>query len=114
VAIRWLARHPDGQIRRLAVELGLSERHFHRQFSAAVGYGPKLLQRIVRFQRFLELAGRPGAPGLAMLAADLGYADQAHLHRECREFSGRSPSQLLADSHCALAMSDLFNTDRRA
>jgi AraC-like DNA-binding protein len=34
---------------------------------------------------------------LAELAASNGYADQAHLAREFREFTGLSPSQWLAD-----------------
>jgi AraC-like DNA-binding protein len=38
---------------------------------------------------------------LAQLAADAGYADQAHLTRESRRLSGRSPTTLLADEPVA-------------
>jgi AraC-like DNA-binding protein len=100
--------HADHAVRRAAVALsrgqdegaaaraaGLSERQLRRRFDAAVGYGPATLARVLRFQRFLRLAGAGAAP-LARLAADAGYADQAHLARECRRLSGLPPSALLA------------------
>jgi AraC-like DNA-binding protein len=80
-----------------AREAGLSERQLRRRFERAVGYGPATLQRVRRFQAFLAAAqaSPPGTP-LARLAADAGYADQAHLAREARRLSGRTPSELLA------------------
>ncbi len=76
----------------LAGQLGLSERHLRRRCEAAVGYGPKTLDRVLRFRRFLALARRGG--DLAELAAAAGYADQAHLSRECRRLAGATPAQL--------------------
>jgi len=76
----------------LADDLGISERQLRRRFADAVGYGPKTLTRVLRFQRFLELAGED----LARAALDAGYADQAHLTRECRRLAGRTPAQLAA------------------
>ena len=38
----------------------------------------------------------PGRVGLAGLAADAGYADQAHLGRECRAITGETPTALVA------------------
>jgi AraC-like DNA-binding protein len=62
---------------------------------AAVGYGPKTLHRIFRLRRFLALSRRPADSGsLAALALEAGYADQAHLGRECSELAGVSPSRL--------------------
>lgn len=75
--------------------LGLSERQLRRRFAQAVGYGPKTLARVLRFQRFLALAGG-GSEDLARLALSAGYADQAHLTRECRRLAGRTPLELLA------------------
>jgi AraC-like DNA-binding protein len=74
----------------------LGERHLRRRFHAAVGYGPKTLERVLRFQRFLGLARLEAEPDLARLALDAGYADQAHLTRECRRLSGVTPAALLA------------------
>jgi AraC-like DNA-binding protein len=79
---------------------GLSERQLRRRFERAVGYGPATLARVTRFQRFLALArahgARAGTAPLARLAADAGYADQAHLSRECRRLAGLPPAALLA------------------
>lgn len=91
----------------LAATLGSSERQLHRRCLDAFGYGPKMLDRVLRFQRFLSMAQTAaareageavprGEAGLARLAADAGYADQAHLTRECRALSGLPPRQLLS------------------
>ncbi|WP_445152654.1 helix-turn-helix domain-containing protein [Baekduia sp. Peel2402] len=91
------ATAPD--VAALAARVGLSERQLRRRFEAAVGYGPATLARVLRFQRFLRAADAEGddadAP-LARLAADAGYADQAHLAREVRRLAGQPPSELLA------------------
>jgi len=79
----------------LARDLGVSERHLHRRCRAAVGYGPKTLDRVLRFRRFLALAeARPG-DGLALLAATAGYADQSHLNRDCGRLAGCTPATLI-------------------
>jgi AraC-like DNA-binding protein len=74
----------------------LSDRQLRRRFDRAVGYGPATLARVQRFQRFLGHAQRTPGASLARLAADAGYADQAHLARECRRLAGVPPSALLA------------------
>jgi AraC-like DNA-binding protein len=81
----------------LSEALGTSERQLLRRFNAAVGYGPKTLDRVLRFQRFLSSAPAVarGELGLARAAADLGYADQAHLSRECMRLSGLTPTRLV-------------------
>jgi AraC-like DNA-binding protein len=55
-----------------------------------------VLARVVRFRRFIAAAHEQPAAGLAQLAAEVGYADQSHLNRECRELAGATPSELLA------------------
>ena len=89
-AARRLA-HPRTRVESLAGDLGLSERQLRRRCHAAAGYGPKTLQRVLRFRRFL--AG--GERDLARAALDAGYADQAHLTRECTRLAGRPPAALL-------------------
>ena len=83
------------------LDLGLSERQLRRRFADAVGYGPKTLARVLRFQRFLELAR--GGDDLARLAFAAGYADQAHLTRECGRLAGRTPPAQLVASGAAAA-----------
>jgi AraC-like DNA-binding protein len=95
-----LARSPGGAgvVAELAWRAGLSERQLHRRCVAAFGYGPKTLDRVLRLQRFLALGRADRADrgaGLARLAADAGYADQAHLGRECRALAGATPAELV-------------------
>lgn len=97
-AVREAARRladPRTRVEALAGDLGLSERQLRRRCRAGVGYGPKTLQRVLRFRRFLDLAG-PDAE-LAALAAEAGYADQAHLTRESRRLTGLAPAALLRE-----------------
>jgi AraC-like DNA-binding protein len=111
-ATRWLAQHPVGRIEDLAALLDIGPRRLHRHFTAAVGYGPKTLQRVLRLQRVLAQAGRQSLVGrLADFALDAGYADQAHMSREVRALTGRSPRALLDGAQSTLDLSDLFKTD---
>jgi len=76
--------------------LDMSPRTLRRRCHDAFGYGPKTLDRILRFQRFLDLARRTDRASLASLAFEAGYADQAHLTREVRRLSGFSPAMVLS------------------
>ncbi|MFF3445001.1 DUF6597 domain-containing transcriptional factor [Streptosporangium sp. NPDC002721] len=77
----------------VAWDLGVSERQLLRRSLRAFGYGPKVLQRVVRFQRALRLARR-GVTS-AEVAAISGYADQAHMANEVRRLAGVPLSRLL-------------------
>jgi AraC-like DNA-binding protein len=94
-----LLADPRARAEDVATEIGLSMRQLRRRCHAVVGYGPKTLQRVLRFRRFVSRidAGLPaGQAGhdLAVLAAQAGYADQAHLTRECRALAGLTPAAL--------------------
>jgi AraC-like DNA-binding protein len=104
-----VADRPGGDIRGLARQLGISERQLRRRFLAASGYSPKMFQRIVRFQKLLALAKRHPAARLGDAAHVAGYADQAHMTREVREFAGVTPSALLGKVDSALALYDLLH-----
>jgi AraC-like DNA-binding protein len=96
VAASALLADPSRTVSALADSLGWSARRLHREITATCGYGPKMLQRIVRMQRTLRLARRRAAPlRLATLALDAGYADQAHMTRELRDLTGFTPRELL-------------------
>ena len=108
---RWLARHRHGRIEELSRWMGISERQLHRRFSAAIGYGPKTFQSVLRFQRLLKTAREMDAEhSLADLAWNAGYADQAHMTREVQRFAELRPTALLRSAESALQMSDLFKT----
>lgn len=111
-AVSWLTHRPLGRVRDLAQAIGLSDRQLQRRFRAAVGYGPKTFQRIMRLQRLLTRAGCKSSPHLtlAALASAAGYADQAHMCREVQALAGETPQPLLARAGSTLSMSDLFNT----
>jgi AraC-like DNA-binding protein len=90
-----LLRDPAARSEAVAAGVGLSERQFRRRCQAAAGYGPKTLQRVLRFQHFVRLLdAAPSPPDLAGVAATAGYADQAHLTRECSDLSGLTPANL--------------------
>lgn len=79
----------------LAERLGWSRKHLSGKFSDAIGVGPKTLSRIVRFNRALGLSSQDKC-SWADIAADCGYADQAHLVREFRDLAGETPTMLAA------------------
>ncbi len=90
-----LLRDPAARLEQVAAEAGLSERQLRRRFHAAVGYGPKTLQRIYRFQCFVRsVDASRGTCDLSTAAIQAGYADQAHLTRDCVALSGLTPAAL--------------------
>lgn len=78
----------------IATEIGWSRKHLAARFADQTGLGPKAVARIVRFNRTASLAKRASRTGWADLAAECGYADQAHLVREFRELAGAAPTEL--------------------
>ena len=92
---RLMPWRPTG-IGLLTADLAISESQLRRRFLAEVGIGPKTLQRTLRFQGYLALAqaAEPGSR-VADLAAEVGYADHAHLGRECLRLTGLTPGELL-------------------
>ena len=93
-----LLHDPRARAEDIADDVGLSPRQLRRRCHAVVGYGPKTLQRVLRFRRFVSrLDALPRCPAdldLADLAVQAGYADQAHLTRECGRLAGLTPAAL--------------------
>ena len=96
-AVRLLAG--GVRVEDVSARIGLSVRQLQRIVLAEVGVGPKTFQRIARLNRFLADAQR--GDGLARAAFAAGYADQAHMTREVRRLSGRTPAALLASRAAA-------------
>lgn len=91
---RIIASGGRTRIASIAERLGWSRKHLAGKFTDATGIGPKTLSRIVRFNRALGLSRRQTADW-ADIAADCGYADQAHLVREFRVLAGETPTALV-------------------
>ncbi|MBA2781164.1 helix-turn-helix transcriptional regulator [Billgrantia kenyensis] len=74
---------------------GLSLRQIERRFRHQFGLSPKAYQRLARMALLLARHGQaPASTPLAVLAAELGYADQAHLSREHKQLIGVPPARL--------------------
>jgi AraC-like DNA-binding protein len=93
VAFVWgqLVAHRGGvRIERLAAEVGWSRKRLWSRFRSQIGLSPKRAAQLVRFDDAVHrLAGGRGA---ARVAAEAGYADQSHLHRDVRTFAGVTPT----------------------
>jgi AraC-like DNA-binding protein len=83
-------------IHRVAEEVGWSHKHLITRFREQVGLSPKTSARLVRFDRVLRALEQPEPYGWERIAAESGYADQPHLVREFRTFTGGTPSDFLA------------------
>ncbi|MBW8487558.1 helix-turn-helix domain-containing protein [Actinomadura parmotrematis] len=76
-----------------AALLGVSVRTLQRLFGEYVGASPKWVLRRARLQEAAARADAGRAVDWAALAADLGYADQAHLSRDFTATVGTPPSK---------------------
>lgn len=91
-----LARARGGQVSldELSVAAGLSARQLERRFADEVGLSPKRFCRVERVRSVIVRAADVPAGSWATVAADHGFADQAHLIREVVAFTGLTPVQL--------------------
>jgi AraC-like DNA-binding protein len=80
--------------RHICRSLGISERTLRRRCHESFGYGPKTLERILRFKKFIGLLRSSGDSQIAQLSNEIGYADQSHLSRETHRLAGLTPDQL--------------------
>lgn len=79
-------------IRELSEVFGINPRKMERDFMNEIGISAKLFSRIVRFSNARVLLARnPNSP-LAMIAYEVGYADQAHFSKDFKEFFGITPA----------------------
>ena len=91
------------RVEQLAAVAGTSVRTLQRLFDTHVGVSPSFVIRRWRIIEAAEAAraaldGGDGWRGWAAVAAELGYADQAHLTRDFRRHLGTSPSAYLAQA----------------
>jgi AraC-like DNA-binding protein len=98
-ALRFLtAANGASDVDWMARQAGLSPRQFRRRCLEAAGLGPKRLARVLRFRHASRLAAEARRPDWSSIAAEAGYFDQAHLIRDFRAFTGRTPAAAGAPS----------------
>ncbi|MFE6222442.1 helix-turn-helix domain-containing protein [Streptomyces sp. NPDC057854] len=98
VAWVWHRLVADGGLVRvedLATELGWSRKRLWSRFTTHLGIPPKRAAKLIRFDRAVHrmVAGAP----TARAAADGGYCDQSHLHRDITEFTGTTPTTVVRE-----------------
>jgi hypothetical protein len=97
--------HGRSNISGVADRCRVSARHLNRLMRLWIGFGPKYLASIIRFQATLnEIQHAPEQSGAA-LATETGYFDQAHLTTNLSRFAGATPRHLA--SRC---VSDFYKT----
>ena len=82
----------------LARETGWSHKHLISKFRQQIGLPPKTAARLLRFEHVWRRLGDARSAHWDRIAADGGYADQSHLIRDFRDFTGGSPADFLARS----------------
>ncbi|MCH8541144.1 MAG: helix-turn-helix domain-containing protein [Opitutales bacterium] len=96
----------EGSVDRAAKTTGFSTRQLQRIAQQDMGLSPKRLGRILRLQQAFPVV-LENHQCHALIAADYGFADQAHMIREFSTLTGYSPGFWRERK-----MSDLFNQNR--
>lgn len=77
-----------------AARVGVTVRQLERDFNRTLGISPKRYAQIAKVQQFAQLTWRSDL-NMAAVAAELGFADQAHMTRLVGEITGLAPAALL-------------------
>jgi AraC-like DNA-binding protein len=80
------------RVEQLADRFGIGVRRLQRLVAGHIGFGPKWLIQRYRLQEAAATLRVAEHPQLAALAAELGYADQAHFSREFKAVVGTTPA----------------------
>jgi AraC-like DNA-binding protein len=98
-------RRANTQISSSALEnqLFVCERQAQRLFKNNIGVSPKEYFRIIRFRQIIEAVKENKQVLWPQLAYSLGYADQAHLIRDFKAFSGLTPTGFVEENQGNLA-----------
>jgi AraC-like DNA-binding protein len=110
---RLVATGGADRIGHLAREVGWSHKHLITRFTQQVGLSPKAAARLVRFDRVLRRLDQPDAPRWERIAAEAGYADQSHLVREFRTFTGVTPTAFPAGARARRGAAPVASSGRQ-
>jgi len=92
------ARNGALSIADLALEIGMSDRQFHRQFSRVVGIAPKTFAVCQRVLTALKLRTQTPDMPISDVAYAAGFADQSHLTRMFKQYMRTTPAKVEIDS----------------
>jgi AraC-like DNA-binding protein len=109
VALAWrrlVASRGRARVERVAAEVGWSRKRLWFRFGSQIGLTPKRAAQLIRFDQAAHRLAAGQSP--AAVAADGGYVDQSHLHRDVVAFTGVTPAAVavapfLAVDHVAWA-----------
>ena len=87
---QMLANLGGVRVERLADETGWSRKRLWSRFRSQIGLTPKRAAQLVRFDRAAHRLAAGVSP--AVVAAETGYVDQSHLHRDVMAFAGVTPA----------------------
>lgn len=96
-----LCAEPRADIETLADEQHVSRRQLERDFAHWIGTSPRHLAQVARVQTVSRRA--QGGAALADIAADVGFADQAHMSRVVRELTGLTPRAFVRSQRTPIA-----------
>lgn len=100
-AIEQLGRysHEKNVIKRICQQYGYSIKTLERHMQQMTGLRPKMLQRILRFNKVLKYLNHQPPPfHWARIARAFGYYDQMHLIKDFSWFHGTTPDSVAAVS----------------
>jgi AraC-like DNA-binding protein len=87
-------------INQLVKHTGYTERHIERTFSESIGLSPKKFGNIVKLHHFLSLLkDKSKHNNFTNFCYEAGYADQSHLIKEFKKYTGITPTKYLNDTH---------------
>jgi len=93
VAYAWrrlLSSRGRVRVEVLADEVGWGRKRLWSRFRSQIGLSPKHAAQLLRFDHAAHLLAAGHAA--ASVAAESGYVDQSHFHREVKAFTGITPS----------------------
>jgi AraC-like DNA-binding protein len=96
--VEYVEGDPDVQrVGQVCEKFAITERTLQRLTARRIGLSPKWLIQRRRLHEAAERLADRERPDLARVAADLGYADQAHFARDWRAVTGLTPGEFASE-----------------
>jgi AraC-like DNA-binding protein len=96
--VEYVEGDPEVQrVGQVCDKFAITERTLQRLTARRIGLSPKWLIQRRRLHEAAERLREVERPDLARVAADLGYADQAHFGRDFRAVTGLTPGEFAAE-----------------